>query len=166
MRTIVVTTAAALWGCVHAAPLEFADGCYVRPEPALLAASGASGTTQSYLGLRRKSAQLVEVNVSVAGANGAVCNVAGIAKVRGNPGAEYLSLVVRPEGGLQRNSVDLLCQLRIHGTPTAVELATTESACQAQSLCGGMVQLNGQRFELSRRLPAGSTTPCFASPGP
>ena len=160
-RTIAIATA--LCGGVHAAPLDFVDGCYVRPEPALAAASGASGPTQSYLGLRRKGTQLVEVNVAVAGANGTVCSVAGIAKWRGPPGAEHLSLVVRPESG--RNSADALCQLRIQGTPTAVELATTEPTCQAQSLCGGLVQLDGQRFELSGRVPSAGS-PCFASPAP
>ena len=163
LRTVVGAVATALCGWGHAAPLVFVDGCYVRPEPALVAASGASGPTQSYLGLRRKGTQLVEVNVAVAGANGAVCSVAGVAKWRGSAGAEFLSLVVRPDSGLQRNSVDALCQLRIQGTPTAVELATTEPACQAQSLCAGMVQLNGQRFELSGRMPAAGG-PCFASP--
>ena len=165
MRKVIAAIATALCSWGHATPLEFVDGCYVRPEPTLLAASGASGPTQSHLGLRRKGTQLVEVNVAVAGANGAVCSVAGIAKLRGTPGAEYLSLVVRPESGLQRNAVNALCQLRIQGTPTAVELTTTEPSCQAQSLCGGLVQLDGQRFELSGKVP-GAGGPCFASPAP
>ena len=166
MRSVAVIIAAVLSSLVHAGPLEFIDGCYVRAEPAPLATSGASSPTQSYLGLRRKGTQLVEVNVAVAGANGAVCSVAGIAKVRGNPGAEYLSLVVRPDGGAQRSSANVPCQLRIQGTPTAVELATTEPSCRAQSLCGGQVQLNGQRFELSGRVAHGARGPCFASPAP
>ena len=165
LRTVLAAIATALCSWVHAAPLDFVDGCYVRPEPGPAAAGGASGSAQSYLGLRRKGTQLVEVNVAVAGANGAVCSVAGVAKWRGSPGAEYLSLVVRPDSGVQRNSVNALCQLRIQGTPTAVELATTESSCQAQSLCAGMVQLNGQRFELSGRVSAAGG-PCFASPVP
>jgi len=165
MRTFVAATATALCSFIHAAPLDDARGIYKRPEPALSPASGANGPTQSYLGLRRKGTQLVEVNVAVAGANGAVCSVAGIAKWRGSAGAEYLSLVVRPDSGVQRNSVNALCQLRIQSKPTAVELATTEPSCQAQSLCAGMVQLNGQRFELSERVSTAGG-PCFASPVP
>ena len=166
MRIVVAAIATALCRFVHAAPFDFVDGCYVRPEPALAAAGGASSPTQSYLGLRRKGTQLVEVNVAVAGANGAVCSVAGVAKWRGGPGAEYLSLVVRPDSGLQRNSAgNALCQLRIQGTSTAVELATTEPSCQAQSLCAGLVQFDGQRFELSGRVNAAGA-PCFASPAP
>ena len=160
LRIVVAAIATALCSWGHAAPPEFVDGCYVRPEPASPAASGVS---QSHLGLRRQGTQLVEVNVAVAGANGAVCSVAGIAKWRGGPGAEYLSLVVRPDSGLQRHPGHALCQLRIQGTPTAVELATTEPSCQAQSLCAGAVQLDGQRFELSGRVPAAGG-PCFASP--
>lgn len=118
---------------------------------------------QSHLGLRRKGTQLVEVSVAIAGADGAVCSIAGVAKVLGSPGAEYLSLVVRPDGG---SSPKVPCQLRVQGTPTAVELTTTEPSCQAQSVCGGQVQLNGQRFELSARVPDGVKGPCFAPPPP
>ena len=166
MRTVAIVFATVLCSLANAAPLEFVDGCYVRPEPAAPAASGASNPSQSYLGLRRKGTQLVEVDLAVTGANGAVCSVTGVAKLRGGPGAQYLSLVVRPTGGAQRNAVSALCQLRIQGTPAAVELASTEPACQAQSLCGGQVQLNGQRFELSGRVPHGARGPCFASPAP
>jgi hypothetical protein len=163
LPVVLATLAAVLGSSSHAAPLEFVDRCYVRQESASPAAGAASGPTQSYLGLRRKATQLVEVSVSVAAANGAVCSVAGIAKLRGSPGAEYLSLVVRPDG---RASADAPCQLRIQGTATAVELATTEPACRAQSLCAGLVQLDGQRFELSARVPDGVRGPCFAQPGP
>ena len=47
-------------------------------------------------------------------------------------------------------------------TPAAVELRTTRSSCQAQSLCDGRIELNGQRFEHDAKLPAGSPGPCFA----
>lgn len=160
---VIATIATVLGTLAHAAPPEFVDGCYVRAEPASPGASGASGPTQSHLGLRRKGTQLVEVSVAVVGANGAVCSVAGIAKVQGNPGAQYLSLVIRPDGG---PSGKLPCQLRVHGGPANLELATTEPSCQAQSLCEGQVRLSGQRFELAARVPQGAKGPCFVSSAP
>lgn len=160
---LVSLVATVLSSSAHAALPDFVDGCYVRAEPASAAASDASGPTHSHLGLRRKGTQLVEVSVAVAGANGAVCSVAGIAKVQGNPGAEYLSLVIRPDG---RPSAKVPCQLRVQGTLGALELATTEPSCQAQSLCEGQVRLSGQRFELAARVPHGVKGPCFASSAP
>ena len=161
---VIATTIATVLGTLaHAMPPEFVDGCYVRAEPASSAASDASGPTQSHLGLRRKGTQLVEVSVAVVGANGAVCSVAGIAKLQGNPGAQYLSLVIRRDGG---PAAKVPCQLRVQGTSTYLELATTEPSCQAQSLCEGQVRLSGQRFELAARVPQGAKVPCFASSAP
>jgi len=150
-------------GQAQAAPGEFVDACYVRAEPASPAASGPG---QSHLGLRRKGTQIVEVNVAVTGADGAVCSVAGVAKVVGAPGAEYLSLAVRPDGAARGSSTDVPCQLRIRSTATAVELAASEPSCRAQSLCGGLVQLDGQRFDQSGRVPDGGRGPCFAPATP
>lgn len=161
LRTLVATTVIVFSTLGHAAPPEFVDACYVRAETPSPNAGGAIGPMQSYLGLRRKGTQLVEVSVAVAGANGAVCSVAGTAKVLGTPGAEYLSFVVRPDSG---PAAKVPCQLRVQVTSTSVELATSEASCQ--SLCGGQVQLSGQRFELSARVPDGVKGPCFAPSAP
>ena len=158
---VMAAIATVLGTVAHATPPEFVDACYVRAEPPPPASGNASGPTQSHLGLRRKGTQLVEVSVAVVGANGAVCSVAGIAKIQGNPGAQYLSLVIRPDGGGPSGKVP--CQLRIQESPAHLELTTTEPSCQAQSLCEGQVRLSGQRFELAARVPQGTKGPCFAS---
>lgn len=144
-----------------AAPGRSADACYVRAEPP---AAGASTPTApaSHLGLRRKTEQLFEVDLSVSGPGDATCAVGGVARLRGEPGAEVLGLVIRPDPNRKTGRSGTLCQVFVQLTPQAVELRTTRSSCQAQSLCEGRIELDGQRFEHGAKLPAGSPGPCFA----
>lgn len=150
------------------APAQAQTACYVRVEAAP-AASGASAPqgsdvplpAQSHIGIRRKTDKLFDLDIAVAGPGDALCTVGGVARVSGEKGREALAMVVRPD--LQRKTArsGTLCQVFVHLTPTAVELRTTPSSCQAQSLCDGRVDLNGQRFEQAARLPAGAEGPCF-----
>lgn len=151
----------------NAAPQDWSAACYVRAEvfSATPAASAASPSTQSFVGLRRTSNPLFfELDISVSGPNEATCTVAGIAKVRGGPGAEALAMVVRPDPSRQVDQSGL-CQVLVQATETALELRTTPS-CQEQALCGGRVELNGQRFEHASRVPLASEGPCFAKRAP
>ncbi len=150
-------------GCA-AAGLAVAQGtststCYVRP-PAE-AASAPAAAAPDHVGIRRKSDKLFELDISVAGAADAQCSVAGVAKLQGEPGAEVLGLVVRPDPTRKSGRTGTLCQVFVRLSPAGVELATTPAACQAQSLCEGKVELNGQRFEHATRLPPGTRGPCF-----
>ena len=42
-------------------------------------------------------------------------------------------------------------------------MRTTPASCQAQALCEGRIDLNGQRFDDASKLPAGADSPCFAA---
>ncbi len=153
-------------GCA-AAGLAVAQGtstCYVRP-PAD-AASAPAAAAPDHVGIRRKSDKLFELDISVAGAADAQCSVAGVAKLQGEPGAEVLGLVVRPDPTRKSGRTGTLCQVFVRLSPAGVELATTPAACQAQSLCEGKVELNGQRFEHATRLPPGTRGPCFEKRAP
>lgn len=151
-----------------AAPRGSIDACYLRSEPAEPAstASAPSGSGQSFLGMRRKSEQLFELDISVAGPNLSTCTVAGIAKLRGEAGAEALAMVVRPDPSRKSGRSGTLCQVFVHLTPAAIEVRTTPAACQAQALCEGKVELNGQRFEHASKLPLGAKGPCFETAAP
>lgn len=70
-------------------------------------------------------------------------------------------MVVRRDSTAGSGSTGAACQVFVQLTAAAVELRTTPSSCQAQSLCEGKVELNGQRFESATRLPAGTQGPCF-----
>ena len=144
-----------------AAPLPFPDACFVRPEAAASAAGSASEPARSHLGVRRKSTQLYEIELTVAGPNLATCSVAGVARFRGSAGREVLTMVVRPDGSGAAARSSGLCQLFLLPTESAIELGITESACRAQGLCGGLVQLQGQRFDLTGQVPRGNKAPCF-----
>jgi uncharacterized membrane protein len=150
-----------------AAPRGSLDACYVRAEPAApadspaSAADGAASTARSHLGLRRRSEQLFEVEVSMTAAPDTTCTVAGVARLRGEPGAEALALVVRPDPGRKSGRSGTLCQVFFQMTAAGVEVRTTPAACQAQALCEGKVDLNGLRFDHAARLPAGAAGPCF-----
>ena len=54
-----------------------------------------------------------------------------------------------------------LCQVFVRLTAEGVEIATTPTACQAQALCEGKVELDGQRFTHATRLAPGTPGPCF-----
>ena len=155
-------------GLCHAAPRESLDVCYLRAEaPAASAAESAEARpVQSFVGLRRKSDRLFELDISVAGPDGAACFVTGVARLRGEPGQESLALVVRPDPGRTTARSGTLCQVFVQLTSTAVELRTTPSACQAQLLCEGRVEINGQRFEHAAKLPIGAKGPCFERRAP
>jgi hypothetical protein len=164
------TSTAIAWfsaGC-WAAPNGPTNICFVRPDTVSVKAgeNGESRQAQSYLGLRPKGTQLFELDISVAGDNAAVCSVNGVARLRGEPGRETLALVVRPDPTFKNVRTGTLCQVFVQLTPTAVELATTQSSCRAQALCGGQVQLHGQRFENSTKLPATEKGPCFSTRAP
>lgn len=157
--------AAALLVACHAVPSLAQTACYVRAEaPAASAALPGSEprSVQSHVGLRRKNDKLFELDIAVTGANAAVCTVGGVARLSGDPGKEALAMVVRPDP-LRSKGVrsGALCHVYVQLTATAVELRTTRDACKAQALCDGKVELNGQRFDASSRLPDGATAPCF-----
>lgn len=135
-----------------AAPMQFPEGCYLGHEPA---------ASLSHLGVRRKSTQLFEIDLSVPGPNLATCSLNGVARLRVSAGEEVLAMVVRPDAGSPAGRGAGLCQLFLKEGPSAIDISTTEPACQAQLLCGGRVSLQGRRFELAGRLPAGSKGPCF-----
>lgn len=160
--------AAALWATAAAglaAPVRATDACYVRAD-APAAEGAASAAIASHLGLRRKTEQLFEVDLAVAGPGDANCAVNGVARLRGEPGAEVLGLVIRPDPAKKTGRSGTLCQVFVQLTPAAVELRTTPSSCQAQALCEGRVELNGQRFEHASKLPAGAHGPCFEKRAP
>ncbi len=156
----VVCTVATL---VAAAP---ASTCYVRTESVLPAEPSASSAGTSYLGVRRKTDKLFDVDISVTGTGDATCSVSGVAKIQGEPGSEVLGLVVRPDPSRKSGRTGTLCQVFVRLSPVAVELATTPSSCQAHALCEGRVELNGQRFELATKLPPDSKGPCFTRSAP
>ena len=106
--------------------------------------------SESRLGVRRKTGQLFDVELSVVGPDGALCSVAGVARLR--PG-DVLVLPVRPENAKATKPPATPCLVSLRDLPQSVEITTTETACQAQSLCAGQVQLHGQRFDLATRLP-------------
>lgn len=161
----------------HAAP---GATCYVREIPAAAPANtdeAASGPTAAapaaaapagthHLGLRRKTDKLFDVDISVSGPGDATCAVSGVAKLQGEPGSEVLGLVIRPDPSRKSGRSGTLCQVFIRLAPTAVELETTPTSCQAQALCGNRVDLNGLRFEPATRLPADAKGPCFGAPPP
>lgn len=138
--------------------------CYVRSDTVAAADGAASSPTSSYLGLRRKTDKLFDVDINVNAPGDASCAVSGVAKLQGEPGSEVLGLVVRPDPSRKSGRSGNLCQVFVRLSPAAVELATTPAACQAQGLCEGRVDLNGQRFEHANRLPAGAAGPCFERP--
>ena len=164
LATIAIAPAAAQ-------PDSFADACFVRGEPRPPTATTTTGTTtttttllpaaaESRLGMRRKNGQLYDVELAVVGPDGALCAVSGVARLR--PG-DALVLPVRPESGKGATAPATPCLVSLRAASSgAIEITTTESACQAQSLCAGQVQLHGQRFEPATRLPAGGRSPCFA----
>lgn len=174
MRPPVAIAAWCAACAVHAAPASPLDACFVRVDAAAPAATDVAASsvaaasappTQSHVGLRRKTEQLFALDVSVAGPDAAVCRLTGTARLRGDP-AEILAMVVRPDPGRKTGRTGTLCQVFVRLTPDGITLATTPSSCQAQSLCEGRVELDGQRFDATSRLPAGARGPCFATPSP
>jgi hypothetical protein len=169
MRALVAAHVAAAFAALcTCTPGHAQSVCYVRTDTVSIG-SGENveqRAVQSHLGMRPKGTQLYELDISVAGQEAAVCSLNGVAKLRGEPGKESLALVVRPDPGRKSGRSGTLCQVFVQLTPTAVELSTTQSSCQAQALCGGQVQLQGQRFEHTAKLPAASKGPCFEQRAP
>ena len=183
MNRWLVSSLAALAAWCAAGAAHAQTACYVRAEagavaslPASMAASAPEGAeprgaaargaealgAQSHLGMRRKSDKLFDLDIAVVGPGEAVCSVGGVARLSGATGREALAMVVRPDPARKIGRTGTLCQVFVHLTPTAIELRTTPSACKAQALCEGRVELNGQRFETATRLAAGASGPCFA----
>jgi hypothetical protein len=146
----------------RAEPLGIGDACFVRPEPRPQATAPSvvvvPAATESRLGIRRKTGQLFDVEIAVVGADGALCAVSGVARLRAG---ETLVLPVRPDAGKGARPVPTPCLVSLRSAAGGVEVATTEAACQAQALCAGAVQLHGQRFDSATRVPAGGRGPCF-----
>jgi len=165
-----IVAMAALLGAATcpAAPRESLEACYVRTEPPEPSATAGAepAAVQSFVGLRRKNDKLFELDISVAGPNEAVCSVAGVARLRGEPGAETLAMVVRPDPSRKTGRTGTLCQVFVQLTPAAVELRTTPISCKAQALCEGRVELDGQRFEHTSKVPSGTKGPCFGKRAP
>jgi len=161
IRAIAGLFVGARAGTAGAEPFALADACFVRPEPPPAGAGSnvVPAAAESRLGIRRKTGQLFDVELSVLGADGALCTIAGVARLRSG---DVLVLPVRQEGTRTAKPPQSPCLVSMRNAGTSIEVATTESACQAQSLCAGQVQLNGQRFELAGRLPAAGANACFA----
>jgi hypothetical protein len=149
-----------------ATPDAWVDACYVRPEtvPASRPAASTPAAAQSVLGLRHSRTRLVDVALTVVGPNASACSITGVARLRSGADGEMLALPVRPDAGAARAAVAGPCLVFLRATPTAIELATTEASCQAQSLCGGQIQLQGQRFDRTNRMPLDAANPCFERP--
>ena len=168
MNRVIAAAVSVLAATCNAAPRDSLNACYVRP--AALAASSPEGAearaADSFVGVRRKTDQLFELDISVSGPDDVTCSLAGLAKLRGEPGQEALAMVVRPDPSRKTGRSGTLCQVFVQLTPTAIELRTTPSSCRAQSLCEGRIELNGQRFEAATKLPMGANGPCFARRAP
>lgn len=145
------------------------DACFVRVEPPSPAASGAAAgdgaPLQSHVGIRRRTQQLFDLDIVVTGSGSASCQLGGTAKLRGDAGSESLAMVVRPDPSRKSGRSGTLCQVFVRLTADGLTLATTPGSCQAQALCEGKVQLDGQRFESATRLAPNAAGPCFARPG-
>lgn len=170
MRSLIALAAATML-CAHGPAFAAGafDACFVRVEAPASAASDAVAATdplRSHVGIRRKTQQLFELDILVAGADQASCQIAGTAKLRGDAGSESLAMVVRPDPSRKAGRSGTLCQVFVRLTADGLTLATTPSSCRAQALCDGKVNLDGQRFEASTRLAANATGPCFARPAP
>ena len=165
MRSLVVALLASFFGSASAEPFTFVEACFIRAEPAALAQNSniRPVAAESRLSIRRKTGQLFDIELSVVGQQGALCSVSGVARLRQG---EVLALPVRAEGPASGKAMATPCLVYLRAVPEAVEITTTEAACQAQSLCGGQVQLQGQRFELATRVPSSSGSQCFARPAP
>lgn len=149
----------------RAEPFAYADACFVRAEP-LPPASASNvvpAASESRVGIRRKTGQLFDVELSVVGPDGALCSVSGVARLR--PG-DLLVLPVRPESGKAAKPAATPCLVSLRAGPDSLEITTTEAACQAQSLCAGQVQLHGQRFDVATRVTASDRNRCFAASPP
>jgi hypothetical protein len=136
VRQIVFSIAALVAAASSpAAPLAWSDACYVRTEvfSATPSASAASAAAQSFVGVRRRSSQLVELDISVSGPNGATCSVAGIAKMRDERAAQTLVMPVRSDAS-RKSASSSPCQVLVQPTEATLELRTTPS-CQEQALC-------------------------------
>jgi hypothetical protein len=167
-RFVLFGLLSALFLHAHSAPIALSDACYVRSEP--LPSSGRATAepieTQSHLGLRRKTTQLFDVELTVVDANAAVWTVTGVARLRTGAGGEVLVLPVRPAAGAGSHRAGTPCLVYVRAVADAVEIATTEASCHAEALCGGQVRLQGQRFELNSRLAPAIGGPCFARTTP
>lgn len=161
----LIGLAVLLWSTgTVAAPRGF-DACFVRP-PAVDEAASSPGGGTGHVGIRRRTEQLFELDVSVSPDALTTCQVSGTARLRGEAGAEMLGMVVRPDPSRRTGRSGTLCQVFVRLTPAGgVELKTTPGACKAQALCEGKVELDGQRFDAATRLPPGTDGPCFKKAG-
>ena len=165
LRTAVLLAAVLAVPAARSVPNE---ACYVRTEAfaAPAVAGAASAPAQSFVGWRRKTERLFEVDISVSSAGQATCSVSGVARLRGTEAAtEILGFVVRPEPARNAARSEAPCQVFVRLTSDAVELRTTSEACRAQALCEGRVDLDGQRFDAVSHVPAGAGLPCFEGRG-
>jgi hypothetical protein len=162
LRLIVVVLLIPLCAAANAEPFALLDACFVRTEPAPSGpyAKVKPVATESRLGIRRKAGQLFDVELSVLAPNGAVCSISGVAKLRPD---ESLVLPVRPESVPSAGRPATPCLVSFRSTSEAIEVAISEAACQAQALCAGEVQLQGQRFEFASRVPSNGSA-CFVQP--
>ena len=165
LRSIVVVLLVLTFGAASAQSFMHGDACFVRAEPPALAQGSTvrPAASESRLGIRRKTGQLFDVELSVVGSGGALCSVSGVARLREGG---ILALPVRPERAAIAKQPATPCLVYLRATAEAVEVTTTKASCQAQSLCAGQVQLQGQRFELATRVPSSSRNQCLAQPAP
>src|SRR4249919_177723 len=95
---LVLALSVSLPGAAKAEPFAHADACFVRaePRPPASASNVVPAASESRLGIRHRTGQLFDVELSVVGPDGVLCAVSGVARLR--PG-EVLALPVRPESG-------------------------------------------------------------------
>lgn len=154
-QALLVCAGLAALAVPHAAA-QPARACYVRVET-------DEPLVTSYLGMRRSKSQLFDVDISISLPGGANCSVSGVARLRGEPGRELLAFPLRPDPSVQKAAGNVPCQVFVQLTSTALVLATSDEACKPQPPCGGLLDLNGQRFDLSGRVEGDAKGPCFQS---
>jgi hypothetical protein len=157
---------ASLGAVAQATPELPREACLVRDDPAPTASGGTATqppVLQSHLGWREKTTRLYDIELTLRQGL-ASCSIAGTARLNSTPEGDSLVLPVRPVAGLAHGATPCLVTIRI--APATATISSSEASCRAQDLCGGRVELQGQRFEWPAATPPSATGPCFARPQP
>jgi hypothetical protein len=161
---LVMPLLASLSVVAQAAPGLPREACLVRAEAPVAVAAGAAASpaaSQSRLGWRQKTTRLFEVELTMRQGL-ATCSIAGTAKLRSDADGDALVLPVRPAGGTAHGAPP--CLVTVHVSPAFATVTTSEASCRAQDLCGGRVEVQGQRFESNSGVPPGGGSACFSQP--
>lgn len=157
---------ASLGAVAQPAPELPREACLVRDDPPLAAGAGPATKpplSQSHLGWRGKTTRLFDVELTL-GQGLATCSIAGTARLNSTPEGDALVLPVRPVTGLAHGATP--CLVTVHVSSAAATVSSSEASCRAQDLCGGKVEVQGQRFEWPAGVQPSATGPCFARPKP